>query len=1425
MNYQRLLKYIADPNNIKSLTKNLIKLFIRLKNTKLVFRKQLKELAIIFFVITTFLVTTFSCVGQQHPYIFKYLTVDEGLSHTDANDIAQDKQGFIWVATYFGLDRYDGYSIKKYYNKNVPIDNAFKNRIACIYPDNDGNIWLGTEGGLQCFDARNEKYIDFTYATGKGQPRFQKLYKPAGKYLYGLAENKLYKYLINDYSIEKVELPAPKDVLFSDFARGRNEDLYLSSEQGIWMLNKNNVFKKLSVSGLSSQQLSVIYFDHQNNLLVAANNKVFRLSDRGQQANSNQLTIQTQYTDAENVQIRSVCETNKGDYWLNTGTTLIRLDNNFNLIQDVKKGSSLHGLNSNSLTKTFIDRSECLWICTFGGGVNYCDLNQKLFYTLQHNPEMPNSLSGNHIRSVLEDGKRLWIGTTANGLNLYNLDTHNFTYYNTYNSQVRLKNDAISALTLDDDKNLWIGSSAGIEILNPSGTKLLKLDGYDKFPVYAIDGVEKDCYGNIWFGNHTDQFGVIWKDNSNYYHVKYYGEGYFILPDKTRPQLLISSTHGLKRIIIDAHGNILNSFVYHATSNPNSLSSDYTYPICMQNDSTYWIGTIGGGLDCLLLYPGKNLYTVKRYTENYGVFNDVESMEIGDDRNIWMGGNGLECLNPTTGKLIRYEKNDGLQGNSFKIGSSYKGANGRLYFGGINGLNYFYPNEIMPNTIPAQPVLTDIFINNQQQDFISADSVKNSIKSTINLCNRLKLNYLQNNFVITFSSMHYANPFKCKYRYKLIGYDKDWIYTDGRNPSAAYSNLDYNNYKFIVEATNNDGIWSKTKAEAEIILTPPWWKSTTAKIIYALLILSGLFAVYIYQARWYRLKRELEVQKINEEKKEEMHRHREELYQQQLVFFTNISHEFRTPLTLILGPLENLIRQNKSDLLDNSYRLMHKNAKRLTNLISELMNFKKVADSVIKLQVQALPVNQFCKDLAQEFQNLAISKQINFKLIDDAEKDANTPLIGFFDAQILEKILFNLLNNSFKYTNIYGQVIFEVFFDFDKFIPSFNSGFSLLNEDYRAEKYIYFRIADSGIGISKNSIKRIFDRYYRISKNHLGSGVGLALVKSLTQLHKGDIYVYSERHKGTEIIVGIPWGEDNYQEIEKAKLGTNLEFQLEEIDNSTLLPLDNNGNGGMGPSASKLLRHILLVEDNDELRAFLKQIFEKYYHVYEAEDGKKALEIATEKVPDLIISDVMMPVMSGVEFCKLIKERFETSHIPFIILSAKDALDTKIEGLQSGADYYFAKPLSIDLLLLTVHNIFEQSQKLKQRYTNNYLAQATELVHSDKDKEFLQKLLNIIEKNIEDPALDVDFLCKHTHISRTKLYQKIKGVSNQSVGEFIRTVRLKKAVHIMTHEEVSMNEVVDRIGLQSSSNFSRAFKKEYGKSPMQFMQALKENKM
>ncbi len=1374
------------------------------------------------FLFAALLLIANRAICQPSPYIFKYLTVDAGLSHTDANDITQDEEGYMWIATYFGLDRYDGYSIKKFYNSSLPAQNAFRNRITSIYPDKTGMIWLNTEDGLESFDTHSEQYICYKNDSRQGSPRFQKICKPSGNDIYGILYGQLSLYSIDNDTIRQQNLTFPDNVEFHDMASDAKGSIYITSNKGVWKANKNRTLKKITIEGLSDENISTIYFDNLGNVLIANGKNIIQAKTNVEPTNGtgeDNWMIANKFTCGDNLNgIKNIVQQGKSDYWINAGNALVRLDNKLNYIQSLNTNSSLHSLNSSSLSKIFIDRSECLWVCTFGGGVNYCDLNQKRFYTLQHNPELSNSLSGNHIRSVLEDGENLWIGTTANGLNLFNIKTGVFSFYNTYNSPVRLKNDVITALTLDNDKNLWIGSDIGIEILRPDRKELWKPSGCDSFPKYIIDILVKDCFGNIWFGNHTNRSGVIWKDDKGHFHVKYYGEGFFILADKNKPQLFISSTHGLQRVMIDSKGNILQTFKYEASSNPNSLSSNYTYPICQQNDSTYWIGTIGGGLNRLTLLQKNNSYHIQSYSGEYGIFKDVESLEIDNEGNLWMGGNGLECFNPVTEKLVRYIKDDGLQGNSFKVAASYKGADGRLYFGGINGLNYFYPAQIQRNSILAKPAITGLRINNQKSNDIDSLPADISINRKTGDSKHFTLGYLDNNFVIFFSSMHYANPVKCRYRYRLIDFDKNWKYTDGVNPSATYNNLDYKTYQFIVEATNNDGIWSRSSAQIFVTITPPWWKSDIAKILYLLLTISGLLGIYFYQARWYRLKREIAVREINEKKKEEIHKHKEELYQQQLMFFSNISHEFRTPLTLILGPLQNLIKQNRDPQTDSSYQLMLKNGKRLTNLISELMNFKKVTDSVIKLKVQPVEVNKFCEGLALEFQNLAVGKDITFKISDAISQTS----VCWFDTQILEKILFNLLINSFKYTNIGGQISLQTFFDLREFKPSYNNSFRLLYEGYRAQQYIYFCVTDSGIGISNESITMIFDRYYRISKNHLGSGVGLALVKSLTQLHKGDIYVYSERYKGTEIIIGIPCGEGNYNESEQKELDTEVNLQLEPIDTSTLLSYHHKENK-TNADLSKKSKSILLVDDNEELRLFLKQALQVSYQIYEAKDGNSAIETAIEKVPDLIISDIMMPgAINGITLCKLMKERFETSHIPFLILSAKDALDTKIEGLESGADFYFAKPLSIDLLLLTVHNIFEQNQKLKLRYTNDYLSEATELVQSEKDKEFLQQLLTLIENNMQEPDLDVEFLCKHLHISRTKLYQKIKSVSDQSVGEFIRTFRLKKAVHIMTHEDISMNEIVDKIGMQSSSNFSRAFKKEYGKSPLQFMQSLKK---
>jgi DNA-binding response OmpR family regulator len=371
---------------------------------------------------------------------------------------------------------------------------------------------------------------------------------------------------------------------------------------------------------------------------------------------------------------------------------------------------------------------------------------------------------------------------------------------------------------------------------------------------------------------------------------------------------------------------------------------------------------------------------------------------------------------------------------------------------------------------------------------------------------------------------------------------------------------------------------------------------------------------------------------------------------------------------------------------------------------------------------------------------------------------------------------------------------------------------------------MYLRVADNGIGISKESISHLFERYYKITESHLGSGIGLAFVKSLTLLHKGHIYVYSERNKGTEIIIGIPVSKDDYEKKERwihnnKETGARLE-SIHSKHEYDITPFDEKTMNADEEAESGKLPHILVVDDNEELRVFLKDSLSQHYHITEATDGRTGILKAKEEFPDLIISDVMMPGMDGIEFCRQIKEDIETSHIPFLLLTAKDALESRIEGVESGADYYFAKPLSIQLLTLTIRNILNQKQKLKERYYTDYHSEAKELVHSRKDKEFMDQLIDVIDAHLTNPDMDVDYICMQVGMSRTKLYQKIKNITGQSIGEFIRTIRLKKAVQLMTHKDISLAEVMYSVGIQTQSYFTKAFKKEFGKTPSQFLKDL-----
>jgi signal transduction histidine kinase/DNA-binding response OmpR family regulator/streptogramin lyase len=950
------------------------------------------------------------------------------------------------------------------------------------------------------------------------------------------------------------------------------------------------------------------------------------------------------------------------------------------------------------------------------------------------------------VLDVMQDRKgRIWVSTWGGGLNLFDRTKETFSrFLNDPSDSFSISSNFVQKTFEDYQGKLWVATYyGGLNLFDPGKGRFIRLvtdpSGKTRISGKNIVSLLEDREGRIWIG--TDDGGLNCY-NQNTRHFTHYFDAEEKTPD-------------LRVLFADSKGRI-------------------------------WVGQ-------------KGLYLLDATRDRFRPFAPAAGLSgefikgITEDElgYLWIAtSNGLTSMNPETGSSTRYNTGDGLQALEFEANAFLRTKDGEMFFGGINGFNYFYPRTIRANPFVPPVYITGFQLSNRK--VLPGD--KNSLlQQDITLTKEVRLSYRQSTISFNFSALNYTTPENNQYAYKLDGLDKDWNYV-GRENKAVYTNLAPGEYVFRVKASNNDGVWNQDGAAIRVVITPPFWKTGWFTFLLAAAGLAGLYA-------FYRVRTQLKLKEMEARKKEEIR-------QVQLQFFTNISHEFRTPLSLILGPLEKMMKEHAHPAFHRYYQTMYRNAQRLLSLINELMDFGKLESGSLKLGVQKGNLTIFMEELAEEFRDWVIQKEIDFTLQQNQQEEA------WYDRQVLEKIVLNLLHNSFKYTKTGGQITLEVLSSLECFRPSFANELILKNQ-FRGTRYAYLRVADNGIGISATSIHHLFERYYRITDSHLGSGVGLAFVKSLALLHKGDIYVYSERMKGTEILIGIPVGENDYRKEEKRT----------EADKEGGIRLESTT--GTGPELTQENRRpashlppvetILLVEDNEELRHFLKDALRGQYLVEEASDGQEGLIRAKETSPGLIISDVIMPGLDGFGLCRAIKEDIDTSHIPFVLLTARTDMPAQVEGLDSGADYYFAKPLNLELLLLTIRNRFEQDRKLKERYSRGSQVEALDLVHSEKDKEFMHRLLQTIDAQLANPEFDIDALCQEIGMSRTRLYAKIKGISQQSIGDFIRTIRLKKAVQIMTHEDVSLTEVMARIGIQTQSYFTKAFKKEFGKTPTQFI--------
>lgn len=1321
----------------------------------------------------------------------------------------------MWFGTRDGLNRYDGYHIVSF--RNNPIDNhsISDNFIHCLYTDHAGFLWIGTSNGLNRFDAKHNQFEQFPikserfhsqkiYALNEDQQH--KLWIATSDGLYNLDEK---RQKVRSYRHEPGNQNSIPDERVFALYHDTQGHLWIGTQSGICFFDENSgTFKTLPLPYIDpSGDLSInsILQDRRGQIWIGTSSQGILVVNKTGQLIHRYSQQEHHTKQLPSDQVRAILQDHFGNIWvgcINGGLNLYDEKNNGFFHYSFEAGN-LSSLSQRTVSSLCEDSQGNIWIGTHRGGVNLISPGARKFTWFQQEYRQ-NSLSYNDVKTFCEDKNgNIWIGTDGGGMDRFEPNHHQFTHYrNQPNIQNCLNSDAVLHLFRDSSNIIWISTwGGGLNRFDPQSGKfshyLHQAGNPSSISSNYVQQVLRDHNGRFWVATYygglnifdpaTGKFSrFLGVDGSN---ENLTGNNVVSMAEDAHGQLWIGTDDGGLNAYDPKTGRIEHYF-------HNDIKKPDIRVIFTDKQKRLWVGQKG-----LYLYHEKE-HAFKSYGQNAGLDQEYIKGIVQDKQgNLWIStSKGITKFNPQTSQYRKFNSNDGLQGYEFEANACLVGRDGTFYFGGINGFNTFHP-EHMPINKQAPPVyLTSFQLFNRE---ITPDEKDSPLQQDISMTPTIELNYQQSSIAFVYAALNYIASANNSYRYMLKGFDRSWSKVASQW-QASYTNLSPGNYQFKVQAANNDGIWNKKGTSINIIIHPPFWGTWWFRLGTVLLV-AAIAGSLIY------FKHHIEIQKLEERKQTE-------IYQTQLQFFTNISHEFRTPLSLIAGPIEELVQQEQRPNVLQNYQLIQRNAHRLIRLVNELMDFRKVEEGSLKLRATNGNFSRFVQEICEEFSVLAQQKRITFNI-----SAGHFPTI-YFDREVMEKILLNLLDNAFKYTPKGGKVTVNIYSELHQFKPSFSNELTVKSA-YKAKRYIHLHVVDTGIGISAPSIQHLFERYYRTSEYHLGSGIGLAFVKSLVLLHKGRILVNSERHKGTEFLISIPSLQEDFSTSERWESGQeNIGQHLESIVLPTLaaeevsfLPTHITSETASDPSKP----HLLLVEDHLELRTFLKNKLSERFYIVEAGNGKEGLAILEEHLPDIIVSDVMMPEMNGYVFCEAVKSRESTLHIPFIMLTAKNAADATVEGLRCGADFYFPKPVQMEVLQLTLDNLVKQRREIARHVIAQQNAVWNETARNTKDKAFMDNLYSIIKQSMSDPALDVDHLCKETGMSRTLLYQKIKLLTGHSIGDLIRSVRLKSAAEMLAKEDLPITEVMYLVGIQTQSYFTRAFKKEFGKTPSKYLLDLK----
>lgn len=1352
---------------------------------------------------------------------FRHLTEKDGLMNSHIHSISQDDEGFIWIGTEYGLYRYDGQRFNHYVNYPGDTTGINSNVVFRLFTDSRHTLWVGTFMGLQYFDRKNNRFVDLNLP-------------------------------------ERIRngLPVPINSIVED-SSGK---LIVGTDFGIvYVDTESREMQYVSPGGPNAHfrgtRITAYHIDRSGNHWIGTDEGVDLIHHGNRERKSYNLDDFSERSFIS-VFINSIYEDIHRNIWVLTREegVFFKAYNSDSFVQFVYNENDKYSLGSDEAHDIYEDPDGRLWISTSGGGLNLFLDEPGRFRRFKHDPADKNSLLNNNPRDILEDRQgNVWIASFQSGINIYINHPQIFRHtVITNENSLDYQSTTVCSMLKEENGEIWLGTDGGgLKKFNKETgeftTYLPEADQPGSFPGRVVMCIYKDVYGTLWFG--TYQSGLVKYDRNQNRFISYQSA-----PDD--PHAITSNF--VTSILEDRRGNFwvgtngggINLFdrnsgkfisYQHDPSDPESLVDNFVNSILEDHNGDIWIATFWG----LSRYNSNSFsftnYLSRKSESNSLSHNSVFSMFEDERQRLWIGtrnglnqysyeednfvyytdkeglsgnsiagiladkegylwistNNGLTKFNPENGEFLNFSETDGLQGNEFYRNSRFRAADGELFFGGINGFNSFYPEQVQPQQQIPNLVLTELRIMEQTVPIGTFEDGREILRESLNQTSAIRLKHSDKTFTIVLSAIDFISPENITIGYRLNGFDDDWNYTSAEYPIITYTNLSPGEYLLELKAADNNYIEKTAIAkQLQLRIMPPLYRMWWAYLIYIVAVLSITY--YLWQLSISRIHAEnqAKIEKLRREKSEELN-------QAKFRFFTNISHEFRTPLTLIIGPLEEIIRkEGAARPFKRQLDIMLVNARRMLRLINQLLDFRKFEGGKMNLRAEESDLVRFINDVKHSFEQYAVEKQITFKLNGPSE-----PHLLWFDPDKMDKILFNLLSNAFKFTPEKGSIELGI-----------EPGKSILDDQGSERKYTLISVRDNGPGIPEEDLPNLFERFYQSKSSpsaSRGSGLGLSLTKNLVEIHQGRIYVDTAPGTGTTFRIYLPEGENHLAPEEKISSdtpGINKYIHLTPESLPYEKPADR---------ASKVMvlnkPNLLVVEDNLELMGYLESVCSEHFNFYGSTNGKEGYEMAIEILPDIIISDIMMPEMNGFQFCRQVKNHILTSHIPVILLTAKSTTEDQIEGFGAGADAYIPKPFNTDQLLATANAILENRIRLREKFNSGQVL-ANQPIRNTADDKFLQRVSDAVMNNISDLEFGVLELSKDLGISRVHLHRKLKAIINISPNEFIKNIRLQKAGELLLTEDYNISEVCFRVGFNSPAYFSSCFKQYYQMTPTEYLE-------